>query len=1384
MRPVTSTLIDAIEIPLIYEMDIEATLEQSLVFFEALFNEDPGFPDPPKWEDDPMLEEIGIYSSGSGVSSWVNDGGTLKYQTNGSASVVSTGISIRGKPGIFGNKLFLDEAGTIKRYDIDWASVEAHSGSPLSNANTVDATNYTSGSPIIHAVSENGCVVTWMDNNGVRSAYHVLSGTWLRYAMPKRFMYPVARNYVSSLQAERSDLSHVTFTTALKFNDDVYSYVSNSGTGGVDGICWNHTTQTWGDIFVAIPADIDVSQSEFRIANSYVSQDACFIVGQFIRRKEADNFVPYTLISQSTNGRTFALGRLSAVSNIGWRFLAGIGGTKLWLNAGNRVCSGDATYYYLGCSGSSAGPTAIAIPNQAFGTVSDSSLHSNSVNLKAGNEFYMFHPNMKAGSRVQMKAGMRTAIGAELFPWGSYIIDGFDCAIADGVRSIQPRLVNESEWNMSGFNSPHYTEIISKSSLIDDLKDFTYMYTAGSSGRLETSFSVDFWGCESYEDTTASPAITPCDIILKGGVGSYTSGSGHNMGIKSKDLTELLGSSQYPTFTGEDIVTKIYGWSYALDDFASVDQVRLLFFCRDQNNNDSVITGSLNSFPANSAPIEFTLTSGSAPVGLQLIAIGLVFNSAEASRFNAVRVDFLSGVNAYFDDESTWNIEKGVGFKVPGIIQPYIMFTRKPYDAFNFIIGGDFTQDILGYQTGYAVGYGLVGLALDGSNYICGRRNISESRLEIVKCRNRVETVLAYTSCVGGASERLEFQHSDGHFVLSSIDQGELTVIDQVTYDWTSSDGWMFLGNIQPMHCGIYGIINLPYFYTAGFDMGADEEETNACAIGFLPGQDVTKLHDWASSGRCVIDENIYSYGSKVDAPEDNIRGPFQFRNNGDGSEGTYTPPYGTGEPGLECMDSDWGRSAGYGTDSIIALDDGGSYICTDTFWQVFNSSGGENQDIHGRARYYGSNSPIGTSFHDLSNRVYLTAGLNDILLVKGEIQFHSWRSIVHKDYTGGICCGKFYGSSGNSEVTVENLIDTISRYCGAKAEFPGNDLTSDLDLSDNNLHVIGSFELTDGFDVSFTIPQMAPNEGVIIWSDTKARGSTYNTTEVVLITSGSGLFSVFLSAGLTDFFGAFSFVAPETAHRIRCLYHDNFVSFFMDDRWIYTFGVTPLHDTADPLNDIPGITYSTMTYVSLQATPPSAPHATDIVCSELCDWREAIYLDMNTDGSSAIQNVIQQRPVEIVVKSNGALSYSYNAMRDSVTPVENTIRKHNWTEQFPKNGASDAIIYYRDTKTIQDYEYARRYGLSTKIMHMPDLSTGALRASRILLRRYLEQSVMHTVILRPDIRIEPGDLLNIYYVASGTETSSEITIVVESVDFSYDQKGSVMTVRGREYIP
>lgn len=1392
MRDTTATIDNAIDSAVSFKFIMKATIEPSYIYIDTIDNNNPiANPDASGIIDEPRAQDISVSPTSGSLVTWYNTSGTLRYIKQGSNNEIATSQSVTTKPGVFGNTLFVAEFTQIYKRAIDWSVVEAEGANPFTSD---DYLGIVSGNvTAIHGISNTQCSVIAYAQGGMR--VYIFDGSTM-YTQPGRFMFPRAVDYSANTTtgSERSYNSLGIFSGAFLLGNEIVSFVSNPHNGSVEGVAWNTVTHVWSDIFVAVSTDLQSSFCEFRIANAYSYHGTGYLVGQFRRTENIGTDSVYSLILSTQDSRIFSLASYALVSKLGYRFLALSYNGRLYIGNCNRVSSRPLTWVFAGSSGSEG--LILDIPTDDFISFRDSNSQQSEFNLRAGNDYYAFHSYVREGSRVKLYSGYNTTAGDEYVLQGTYIIEAIENAIAQGERSVLLSLLNSSEWLLTGLSSPYYTEFFSKSSVYDTLTEESgNLYVAPGSYDVRDHFVVDFWNHSRGEGFFGeSVGWFGTEIILKGGVTHDDHVQHSNEFMQCQPLDEVFDLAEPVEFTGDAVEIDIYGWSH--DDAGGGgenDELYMVFWIEKSSGSDSgknfilkTVSAdhkhweqSYPNYEANDGfPVTFTITTSTAldeyapeddierigyiSEGDKLLAIGLGFKSYNDVDFCPARIEVKSGVRAkfiYSDSNTPWE-QTGDGLKVPGPIRPYIMFSQKPYDAWNFFQAGEFTNTVGGYVSTYPCACGFVGLAMDGTSYICGRYNKSNNKWEIVKVRDSQETVL--NSIAAGTiptTFTMAFSHIDGAFSIWYKTGGFYSKV--LSYTWDANDGWMYESETISKKCGIYGIKNVPWFEICGLDSGSIPDRDNADGIPYLPGYDVA---DWPSSGRADVGDNEFVYYSKVEANP--VLGPHQFRNSGQ-----YEEPYGNGDYGLECLFFDWEKSNSSTNGLLCASDNGGVYKISGADFRIWNSTAGDHQNLHNRARFYSDNEMIAKSTKMLSNRIYITGGLKDIGLVKGLAKRHRKGSICSYHVDGDISCSWYRASSGKSELTLRDLINDISHYSGAEAEFPGDTIIATATPGAGVLYGLGSQQYVEGFDVSFSIDDLSTNDYVELVSDvviTPTSGSDNQALLRITKTDTSeyraSLYSL-PSSTLVDSI-EFNITTPIDLD-IRFIFHDDFATVDIGDCWYATFGCEKL-------------TYDIDCALYLRSSANTQFNNIRVV--DLSDWREAVYIDLETDGKSAVGSVIQERPIDVHYRSNGSIAYWYSRIRDRVTQVIEP-RRHVRKRQFPRNCGSDAIVYYSDVAAIQNSDFVERYGFSTKVYRFPSLTVGAIRAAKIQMNKLLESAYMHSISMRPDVRLEIGDVLDIDYYAGGTQTHIQVSVIVENCSLSYSASDNnpTMQVSGRE---
>jgi hypothetical protein len=117
-----------------------------------------------------------------------------------------------------------------------------------------------------------------------------------------------------------------------------------------------------------------------------------------------------------------------------------------------------------------------------------------------------------------------------------------------------------------------------------------------------------------------------------------------------------------------------------------------------------------------------------------------------------------------------------------------------------------------------------------------------------------------------------------------------------------------------------------------------------------------------------------------------------------------------------------------------------------------------------------------------------------------------------------------------------------------------------------------------------------------------------------------------------------------------------------------------------------------------------------------------------------------------------------------------------------PSQVVSDAIVYGSEVEILTSEDSASHHGFITRIIRVPELDTGARRAAKEMIKKAEQQSILYTINLRADIRIETGDILECAYNLSGTNTYIQVSCIVENVVVDIQNAVFTMMLTGRNY--
>ena len=309
------------------------------------------------------------------------------------------------------------------------------------------------------------------------------------------------------------------------------------------------------------------------------------------------------------------------------------------------------------------------------------------------------------------------------------------------------------------------------------------------------------------------------------------------------------------------------------------------------------------------------------------------------------------------------------------------------------------------------------------------------------------------------------------------------------------------------------------------------------------------------------------------------------------------------------------------------------------------------------------------------------------------------------------------------------------------------------------------------GFDLQFRIPAMSSGNSVTVQTNV-ALGSQYGGSTVTIGDSGS----IYCSIGATSTGSKptpseqvryASDVTGASPTDVRIIYHDTFISVYLNGWWFFTAGFE-------------GMKYTDELSIDMYSTGWS-PTITNIVNAELGDWREAIYVDMESPASAGLAAVIQDRPVLMWPNPDGTMRFTYGDADGGPITIDNdTLRKHSRTKTNDPRAAADVIVRAGDVAIMHDTTYAVQKGFQTRIYNLGTLDSGGVEAARRLLIRARQNAIRHNITLRPDLRLVIGDEISVSYTSVGGR-SEAYNMVVEGISIKVNYGKGTMVLQGRE---
>lgn len=958
----------------------------------------------------------------------------------------------------------------------------------ISSFTTVDSS--PAGS--VHLInSYDKLAVVYYDSGTIRSCYTYYSGGWQNRASSQRLFHASAHlgmvpfgDVASGLDTARS--------AAVWDGTDCWVYITSPEDGSVYGNMFDVSANTWSDLWVAIPSDL----CTFDLVNGFYANGKYWVGARFKRNEEIAT--PWTpILTYSEDGKYFSVDQFMAISSKKYRFTTKISGNYIQALDSNRRGQA-ATNYSMGSTGYASYPAVELALSETNNATSDLD-----IKVEAGDESVFDDTLFKKGNLGVLSVGYMSSTGGyDYEDYGEYIISQLDYELADGVRSAYVRLAHEGLWKLQTQVAPYYTEILGKSALFDEVRDYEHLSAAPGLYEKETSVTIDFWGAEPWSDFYSGTALG-INILEKGAPKVVLQNNDFDVGFRSQEIKVNASLVENPVINSTDTITiSIYGWcrsgSTGYPNASIWPNVYV-----DRGGTDVRLVGTMTSsynewprtYPAaasGSYPITFTLNDFEIGDKIAYVAIRVKNDSTSGGNYFCIERVTISGTGlavtrtagtlAWHMDESDdeekfdahFESETGgeLGLYLPGDGIARIMFASEPWSAFNFRIGGVFALDKGdNYSTGGATSFGLVGLAESAEDCIVARYEIKSQYWQLWKIRNKIATKLTDASDTTAVSPytRMIFEHKDGVFNIYRSHSATIQKTPILSYTWNvSTQGPIATTTRDMLHVGIYGMKRPYSFRTTSFNVAKGD------GIPVLP-DDLGDFNSFPSSGLVVLDNVVYEYTSKIAAasfsPVTTGRcGPYQMRSIM--TYNNYSNPTSTGShtfPATTAVDMsyfDYDNAASVIAGKLVASDVGYSWLISETDWRPPDGAGSL---LLNRSRHFADIESA--NILGLSNRMYLTHGLAgitrrvDISLDKGEEE-EEVEGVSPEHLRGTRCylyttekvrCVRFFGANADDVMTVRDMLSKVCAAAGVVSYFPGDSTWASIGLTSGSEEILRS---------------------------------------------------------------------------------------------------------------------------------------------------------------------------------------------------------------------------------------------------------------------------------------------------------------------------------------
>lgn len=1371
MRNVAGTLINKMVLAGSSKPTLSATIYHNSDRPE--FSTSPYQNNPPSWNPTQYPQNYSWDSANTRFASVHNNLGNLygMISTSTTATLLVSGAMDQwSQPGVYADAsyywvFYVDTNGDIirDRYNKSWGgrtSEIVYSGTLASGTcHAIDSTR-------VACCYVNGGALKWIIRY-YSSGWQVLSGA-PDFGFPHLYIPSSSSGWpkTRSSSAIRAQIGSTWYW---------YLYVCDESTDGGHLYVARYTEGTgdWSNVDIAVHGDM--SRMKLRNAFYYNSKFWVSIDHQWVLEDAmVSGKENYNLLCRSDDGLLFDISHRSLPRN------APIASNTI------KFITGTGSYFYS-CVNNviyrTVLPTNTSVTDDQIISFNDSSgLESSSadITLANANEYFDDADILDIGDIMEVNYGYE----GEEVRYNRYIVTGINTEYSNGTRALAVSLTQEGIMRLQTLKHPFYTELLSRSFTSDTMQEQGGFFVPSNAGITQNWIFVDMWGSESWYTGT----IVPISIISDGGPAPYYASTAHTLGLgfQTSDIKQNQNLVEYPKVivnptTGaiQDVVISVYANSKTHAGGATNDTFQIRLLCEDENGTESVagpgtLTSTYNRPPlshvdtaAGSYPIVYTFPGGTHFIpGRKIKRVLIQATSSYATTFTVDGVK-ISGISATFSDgfgNTGWTLGSSqFELERPYLGRPYIMCAIEPYSAKELDAGCKFSAPNGGKR------YTSMGLAFyvyDSRNYMVGRLRYRDNDTtyysEIVICRDGIETILATGSTGTTISDTwIRVKVRNGIVTLYKKDSGATS--------WTQlATTTVYQLGVAPaldrdvMHVGVYANLDCAKLRINAFHHLENEEGEQTDGIAYLAGFD-TDFSGFAASGTLAIKRSAYAYSSKQSST---TYGAYQ---------GISTKEYETKGNGVEITAFNWGNSTSVWANNLLSASTGKVWNLSESTWQIT-----EEGAVVFKSRHFGAN--ISGNAIDRSTKVFVGGGFKGISVaanvptlqsddeVSTGFPYGEWAF----NYTNSkVVAKELWATNGDPDTTVKDTISKIGKMAGATLTFNDYTTTSITIVANQTpspwLHNTSQPNIA-GIDITFTLPAMEDNQWIGIYSS--------NRNEIIALKrEGANLMAVTLNKSTFATVESSYIDGQAGTHIIRIVSYKNVTSIYNNGFWEHTFFHYPEITTKADFATIASSGWS------------GNPAITNVTITELSKFRAGIFAELGNVSRSVISNAIGDRKIFMAPRSDGSVRVSVfnNGMNlHQTSPVsvsQNIVRKHRISRQFSPEMFSDLVIYAEDVFVGYNSYGESEVGLSVSSSNVGGIETDEIinyfHCMKVIAKGELEK---HNVTLRPDLRLEPGDVITISYTLTGTGTVyNSPEILIDGI--SIESRANRMAITGRPYL-